>query len=100
MKYLIFALLLSAHTVRAQDITRDTIPVWVVYLDSVRVFAAYPGVDLRTEVAAGWLVQSVRKEGIGFEIEEQYFDTNGVEFDPDMVLFAKRRKITRNPFRQ
>lgn len=100
MKVITFIMLLFAATAQGQVISSDTTPVWVVYLDSVRVFAAYPGVDMRTEVAAGWRVFSVKKEGLEFYNVEQYFDTSGIEFDPDMVLFAKRRKITPNAFRQ
>ncbi len=101
MKIITFLLLtLLAFTAKAQVITSDTTPVWVVYLDSVRVFAAYPGVDMQTEVVPGWMIISVVKDGFEFVEYQQYFDTNGVEFDPDMVLLAKRRKVTPNRFRQ
>jgi hypothetical protein len=93
MKAIIIVLLLWANCLYAQkNIECDTTPVWVVYLDSVRVFAGYPGVDMRTAVLPGWRVVSGKNE--------KFFDTNGVEFDPEMVLFSKRRKITHNAFRQ
>ena len=102
MKF-IFALTLFVFSItcsNAQVITSDTTPVWVVYLDSVRVFAAYPGVDMRQEVAAGWMVVSVVKDGFEFFEDQKYFDTNGTLFDNDMVLFAKKRKLKPSPFRQ
>jgi len=93
MKSIVIVFLLWANCLCAQKpIPCDTTPVWVVYLDSVRVFAGYPGVEMRTEVLPGWRVVS--------EKAERFFDTNGVEFDPEMVLFSKRRKITHNAFRQ
>lgn len=98
--FLLFCLPLQLLAQNGATIQSDTVPVWVVYLDSVRIFAAYPGVDMRTEVVAGWMVVSVMKSGFEFIREEKYFDTDGVEFDNDMVLFAKRRKVTPNPFRQ
>lgn len=98
--FLLFSLPLQLLAQKPATIQSDTVSVWVVYLDSVRVFAAYPGVDMRTEVVAGWMVVSVIKSGFEFIREEKYFDTEGVEFDNDMVLFAKRRKVTPNPFRQ
>jgi len=96
--FCLFAFLkLNAQAVTIQS---DTIPVWIVFLDSVRVFAAYPGVDMRTDVAPGWRIITVQKDGFDFIEVEQFFDTNGVEFDPDMVLLSKRRKVTPNRFRQ
>lgn len=92
MRTIAFIFLILSVTAQAQISKRDTTPVWVVYLDSVRVFAAYPGVDMRTEVVAGWKVSSKN--------ENDYYDTSGVKFDPDMVLLTKPRKVTPNPFRQ
>lgn len=101
MKYLLQLLLLVSFSAGAQvTIQSDTTPVWVVYLDSVRLFAASPVFDMRTEVQPGWMVVSILKDGFEFLSEEHYFDTNGIEMDADLVLFTKRRKIKTNPFRQ
>ena len=92
MKTIVFIILFFAANAHGQGISNDTTPVWVVYLDSARVFAAYPGVDMRLDVAAGWKISSKKVE--------RYLDIEGVEFSPEMVLFSKPRKIIPNAFRQ
>lgn len=98
----IILLLLSIRIVSAQQYpeTTDTIPSWIVYVDSVRMFSGAPEFDLRVEVAPGWVV---RRKVFGFyevEIFETYFNTEGVKFNSDIVLFTNRRKVVYNKFRQ
>ena len=78
----------------------DTIPSWIVYIDSVRMFAGAPEFDLRVEVAPGWTVQKRTMGPFDIDLEETYYDTNGIKFDPDIVLFTNRRKVVYNKFRQ
>lgn len=92
----VLGFLIQGHS---QITTIDTIPSWIVYIDSVRMFAAAPEVDLRLEVAPGWVVQKrVYTDDLG--IQETYYNTDGIKFDPDVVLFTHRRKIVYNKFRQ
>ena len=78
----------------------DTIPTWIVFIDSVRMFARAPEYDLRLEVAPGWVVQ--RKVFSYSEVKqfETYYDTNGIQFNSDIVLFTHRRRLVYNKFRQ
>jgi hypothetical protein len=91
------SLLLSAQ---AFPEVLDTIPSWIVYVDSVRMFAAAPDYDLRLEVAPGWVVQRKVFGPWNVEVIETYYDTDGVKFNTDIVLFTHRRKIVYNKFRQ
>ena len=102
MKLITLIICLCVLQIDAQTTTikSDTIPVWIVFLDSVRLFAAYPGVDMQTEVVAGWRIITIQKDGFDFLEYEEYYDIDGLKVELDMVLLSKRRKITPNRFRQ
>jgi|GEM_PF-5912295 len=82
------------------DTRPDTTPVWVIVLDSVRMFAADPNYDMRMDVVAGWRVSRLVPDGHNFYVEDKYFDTTGTQLDNDIVLFAKKRRVVPNRFRQ
>lgn len=95
---LIFCLIFtgSAHA----QIKSDTTPVWVIYLDSVRIFAAAPEYDMRVEATAGWRVRKYQSAGKDIRFVDFFYDQNGVLFPEEIVIQAKPRWITPNPFRQ
>jgi hypothetical protein len=70
----------------------DTIPVWVVYLDSTRVFSAYPEYNIELEVAPGWRVN--------YGWKSEWYDQDGRRFNPDNVILDRPRKPRRNPFKE
>lgn len=78
----------------------DTTPVWVIYLDSVRVFAAYPDQRMTLDVEAGWRVRRLVKSPYDVEVIDQYFNCDGKAFNIDMVVESKPRRIIPNLFRQ
>jgi len=69
----------------------DTVTVWVVYMDSVLLFSADPNFRMDVKVEPGWEVVC-RCGGIHCEGSVTYFDTNGIMYNPEMVLFTKPRK--------
>lgn len=74
-------------------ITRfDTVPVWVIYMDSVRLYAAHPEYDIRLEVAAGW------KINYGWKAE--WYDQDGKKFNPENIIMDRPRKPRPNPFKE
>lgn len=101
MKKLLFILLLlSGLYAQAQESKPDTTPVWVVYLDSVKLFSSYPEYEMRVEAVAGWRVRTLSSQGKNLEVIDVFYDTNGERFLQDVVLYCKPRKVTPNPFRQ
>lgn len=74
----------------------DTTPVWVVYLDSVYLFAGYPELDMRVEAQAGWVVRTINPSQV-FEI---FYDTDGRLLNGEVVLWYIPRRVRPNPFRQ
>lgn len=76
------------------DLNRcDTIPVWVIYMDSVRLYAADPEFDMRIEIAPGWRIN--HRWG-----NQEWVDQDGRKFNPDNVILDKPRKPRRNPFKE
>jgi hypothetical protein len=66
-------------------------------MDSVRIFAAYPEIDMRLEVEAGWMV--VHRQNILYPFKrDQYFDLDGRPFNPEMVLMTKPRVHRKSAF--
>lgn len=101
MRYMIIVALLWAGMVQAQRITTivaasehiDTIPVWIIYLDSTRVFSAYPEFNIELEVAPGWRVNTG-----GWKSD--WYDQDGRRFNPDNIILDRPRKPVRNPFKE
>jgi hypothetical protein len=100
MKKLLLALLLCAFAQLCAAQKQDTMCVFVVYIDSVKIFAGYPEYDIRVEVLPGWRVSRIVEDADEVYIEETFYDTNGVKFNPDVVLMYRKRKPSTNPFRQ
>lgn len=70
----------------------DTIPVWVVFIDSIRLYAAHPEYDIRLEVAPGWR--------INYGWKAEWVDQEGHKFNPDNVILDRPRKPRPNPFKE
>lgn len=73
--------------------TSDTVPVWVIYMDSVRMYASYPDYDMRLKVAPGWRINLDHTNSI-------WVDQDGWRFNPDNVIMDRPRKPVRNPFKE
>ncbi len=100
MKKLLLASLLCAVAQLCAAQQRDTMCVFVIYIDSVKIFAGYPEYDIRVEVLPGWRVSRIVQDADEVYIEETFYDTNGVKFNPDVVLMYRKRQPSKNPFRQ
>lgn len=70
----------------------DTMPVWIIYLDSVRLYASHPEYDIRLEVAPGWKIH------YGWKCE--WVDQEGKRFNADNIIMDRPRKPVRNPFKE